>query len=81
MYFDWQNLEAETAEEEPKIIAALKEIGAIEAKLKANPPTIKVSEFTFLVSEGGSGFLAITGLDEKSDDILPNLFAACGGAP
>ena len=82
MYFDGQNLEAQSEEDEDKIIEALKRMGELKVLEQEHSPTIvQVAQYSFIMQQGNWDFVTVSAADDESDEMLYRLFLDCGGQP
>lgn len=79
MFFDGQNLEAHSEEDEDKIIAALQELGDLEISEEDGPTIVKVAGYSFIMQQGNMDYVTITGSDDSSDEMLAKIFVGFGG--
>lgn len=81
MYYDGQNLEAESEEETNRLLEVIRGLGDVRVTENVDCHTLQVSKYTFLLQQGNSGWITMTGADEKSDEKLYDLYVQCGGEP
>ena len=78
MYFDGQNLEALKQKEEDTLLSVLQTYGDIEITEFAGANVLQVGKYKFFASEPNK-YLAITGADSDSNEVLLDIYAKCDG--
>lgn len=82
MYFDGQTLEAESQEDEDKILEALRNLGDLNVvEVEHGSTVVQVKNYSFIIGQGNMDFVSLQGNDDESDEMLFRLFLECGGSP